>query len=328
MPDVARSSAPIPVFSLQCHKYLDVALTCLPTLLQQCQDPIELIIQDDGTLTAEDCDRLCDKLGPIRIISRAEADDLVIPRLAGKPKCLEYRDKHPFSQKLIDAALLAARPFSLCDGDVFFVSKFTNLDRRSEPKEQLVFMRDYANYYALSYMKTRIGPYQAPLVDSLNAGFLYCTERAFDLDFVEWYIGNPAFVITNRFAEQTVWAALAGRTAAYYFDTTQVCFPLPEMKLSRDLVALHFISPLRSLLQMPDYLDNIQEHTTRYSREAPVALRTCRTSPRNLAYRIVRKLYHKVWPTEMQNFYTKKEAADREARANQKSLGQSPGKLN
>ncbi len=327
MPDLARSSAPVPIFSLQCHKYLDVALTCLPTLLQQCQDPIELIIHDDGTLTAEDCDRLRDRLGPIRIISRAEADDLVIPQLAGKPKCREYRNTHPLSQKLIDAALLAARPFLLCDGDVFFLNSFKNLDRRSETAEQLVFMRDFANYYVIKLMGTMTGPYKAPLADCVNSGLLYCTERAFDLDFIEWYLSNPAFVMNKHLAEQTVWAALAARSSAYFFDTKQVRFPLPELKLSRDLLALHFVSPLRFLLTTPDFKDNIQEHAAKYAGEPPASLRTRRTGPRSIPYRIARKIYHKVFPTDMHIFHTNNEAADKKVRANQQALVQSSSKL-
>ena len=288
---------PIPAFSLTCHKNVDMTLTCLPTVLKHCRDPIELIIHDDGSLTPEDCDRLREGLGPVRIISRAEADDLVIPKLAGRPKLLQWRREHPFGLKMLDPALIAGGPFLLCDGDVLFLRDFEKLDRRSEPTEDLVFMADWTTVYTCRAKRRHFGPHRTKMPDFLNAGLLYCTPRAFDLDFIEWYNDNPDFSYYNWMSEQTVWAALAGRVSSFYYDWSQIDFPPASLEYRPDWVGLHFITPLRYLLKEPAFMPNLRDHAARYG-EGPIT--TIRNRPAiyyNFAQDVVRRLYRRAKPS-------------------------------
>ncbi len=294
------ATTPLPVFSLQCHKNVDLTLQFLPSLLKHCRDPIELIVHDDGSLTAEDRDRLGDRLGPVRIISREEADDLVVPKLAGRPKCLEYRREHPFGLKLLDPALIAGGPFLLCDGDILFLRDFEGLDRRAEPGEDLVFMRDWTTFYVFSTAPRYFGPYRTPLADYVNAGLLYCTPKAFDLDFIEWYIGNPKFIWYMWLAEQTVWAALAGRSASRFHDPSQVDFPRPSLEYRPDWTALHFVSPIRYLASDPEFMANLRDRAAKAQGQGLATLRTLPAIRHNIAQDVTRRVFTKFRPSYIQ----------------------------
>ncbi len=318
MADPTTPGTPLPVFSLQCHRDLEMALQLLPSLLRRCRDPIELVVHDDGSLTPEDGDRLREALGPIRIVSREEADDLVIPRLAGKDKCLAYRKAHPFGMKLLDPALIAGGPFALCDGDILFLRDFRGLDRRSELDVDLSCMKDWASSYMFPFRERWFGAYRTPMADYVNAGLLYCTPKAFDLDYIEWYIGNPDFSYAERLAEQTVWGALAGRARTRYYDPEQVDFPALDPARSRDRVALHFISPLRHFLGDPGYMAKLEVAPAGGGGAAGVATLRARPAIRhNLAQYIITRGYRKLRPSYIRVIIDEQIArfvAEREAR--------------
>ncbi len=300
MADATPPPAPLPVFSLQCHANVAMSAEFLGTLLRHCRDPITLTILDDGSLTPEDCDRFREALGPVRIISREEGDDLVIPRLAGRTKCLEYRKAHPLGVKLLDPALIAGGPFAFCDGDILFLRDFEKLDRRSEPAEDFVCMRDAGSCYAVPFLRRYLGKHRAPLADFINSGLFYCSPRSYDLDFIEWFLHSPGFSYVAWTAEQTVWAALAGRSASRYFDPAMVDFPEPRLNYKPGWVALHFISPIRYLTGEVAFMSHLRAEAAKLQAEGPVPLRTLPTISHSFYEHLYHRLNEKVRPSYIQ----------------------------
>lgn len=290
------SGGPLQVFVLACHKNVEMTIPNLSSLRDQCRDPIALIVQDDGSLTPEDRGRLVEALGPIRIIGRAEADELVAPALAGKGRCREFRRANPLALKVIDAPVLAGGPFALCDVDILFLRPFEGLDRRPCPGEDLVFMRDFINSYGSPWQDQFFGAYRSRRVDFLNSGLLYGAPRAFDLDFAEWYLGNPTYDLAHCHAEQRLWAALAARVDSHYFDPRQIAFPTPSFASDPRWVALHYITPLRFLLEDPDYLANLRARGDRAAAEGTATLETRPAIYANIAQHVVRRLARKIHP--------------------------------
>ena len=116
--------SPLPIYSLLCRADVDRALLCFDTLYRHCRDRFQLMVLDDGSLAASDCDRLLEKFRAMKILSTEEREDLVTPRLRGRPNCLRYRKEHIFSLKLLDGPLLDTGAFALCDGDIYFLRDF------------------------------------------------------------------------------------------------------------------------------------------------------------------------------------------------------------
>jgi hypothetical protein len=244
---------PLPIYSLLCSADIDRALLCFDTLYRRCRDRFHLTVLDDGSLTASDRDRLLERFEEMKILSEEEREDLVAPRLRGKPNCLRYRKEHVFALKLLDGPLLGTGAFALCDGDIYFVRAFDGLDRRAFVNDDLAFMRDWCSGYSITFSKRVLGRQPLRLPERLNAGLLYVGSRTYDLDFIEWFLSEPAFrgAATGHemfLIEQTAWAALAGRVRSSHFDPEQVAFATKERAFSGRLVALHFTRELRELL--------------------------------------------------------------------------------
>src|SRR5215212_2860818 len=63
------------------HQQVEVGLKCLGSLLRLSSDPLSLLIHDDGTLTDQDHEALTSRLPGSTIMSRGEADSLILPLL-------------------------------------------------------------------------------------------------------------------------------------------------------------------------------------------------------------------------------------------------------
>jgi hypothetical protein len=249
---------PLPIYSLLCSTDVDRALLCFDTLYRHCHDQFQLTVLDDGSLTASDRDRLLERFGEMKMLSEEEREDLVAPLLRGRLNCLRYRKEHIFSLKLLDGPLLGTGAFALCDGDIYFVRDFDGIDRRHFASSDITFMYYWCSGYAISFSKRILMRKRLRLPERCNAGLLYVGPTAYDLDFIDWFLGEAALrgagTGNNLFLlEQTAWAALAGRVRSSYFDPKQVAFPTKQQAFSSCLVALHFTRELRRLLDDPSF---------------------------------------------------------------------------
>ena len=148
---------PLPIYSMLCSTDVDRALLCFDTLYRRCRDRFQLTVLDDGSLSVLDRDRLMKAFGEMKILSKEEREDRVMPRLRGKPNCLRFRDEHIFSLKLLDGPLLGTGAFGLCDSDMYFVRNVTGVDRRAIATDDLVFMLDWCSGYTLGFLKRFLG---------------------------------------------------------------------------------------------------------------------------------------------------------------------------
>jgi hypothetical protein len=265
-----------PVATLLGHAHVEMALACLGSLLRYSADPLRLRVHDDGTLTAGDRERLRAGLGDPEIVPRAEADDRVEGLLAGRPALRAFRQRNPLALKLIDAPLLAGEDLAYCDSDVLFLRPFAGLFRFPAPETGAVFMADRQNAYSVRswhLLKHR----RLALPCRVNTGVLHFRTRSFDPDLLEWYLARPEFGFAPVWAEQTAWALLGQRAGCRLWDSRQIRLPEPGQEEPGEAVAIHFVSPLRSLL--PRVLERTPDRTG----EPPVPLETvparrCHTS--------------------------------------------------
>ena len=94
------------VSTLLGHAHVGMALLCLGSLLRESVEPLTLQVHDDGTLTAEDLERLAAGLGEPVVVGRREADSRVEAFLGDRPAARIFRRENPLGLKLLDAANL------------------------------------------------------------------------------------------------------------------------------------------------------------------------------------------------------------------------------
>jgi hypothetical protein len=253
------------VATLLGHAHVEMALACLGSLLRYSAEPLRLRIHDDGTLTGEDRDRLAAGLGNPDFVFRTEADARVETVLASRPALRAFRGSSPLALKLIDVPLLAGDSLAYCDSDVLFLSPFTGLFSFPGPETGAVFMSDRQNAYSVrSWHLLRHGRLRLPC--RVNSGVLLFRMRFYDPDLLEWYFGRPEFQFARVWAEQTAWALLGGRAGCRLWDPRLV--RLPDGNNPGEAVALHFVSPLRSLLSRT--IDQASDRTG----ESPIVVGT------------------------------------------------------
>jgi hypothetical protein len=88
------------------------------------------------------------------------------------------------------------------------------------------------------------------LPQKLNTGLFFFRASEYDMDFVEWFLGNPnlrqVFEKRPHWIEQTCWASLAWRVGCRLWDSQQISVANPKMKAVCDeRVAVHFVAAYR-----------------------------------------------------------------------------------
>jgi hypothetical protein len=255
------------VATLLGHAHVGMALDCLGSLLRHSADPLRLRVHEDGTLTPEDRDRLASDLREVEFVSRAEADDRVADRLSGLPALQAFRRRNPLALKLLDIPLLSEGDLAYCDADILFPRPFSGLFRFPDAATGATFMSDRQNAYSVRSWHLLVHRRLA-LPCRVNSGLLFFRTRHFDLDLLEWYFARPEFGFAPVWIEQTAWALLAWRAGCRLWDPRLVRLPEPGEVDPGEAVALHFVSPLRSLL--PGFLERARDR----AQEPPMALGT------------------------------------------------------
>jgi len=256
------------VATLLGHAHVGMALDCLGSLLRCSADPLRLRVHEDGTLTAEDRDRLAGALGGIDFVSRAEADERVAERLAGRPALRAFRGRNPLALKLLDIPLLTAGDdLAYCDADILFLRPFSGLFQFPDAETGAIFMSDRQNAYSVRSWHL-LSHRRLALPCRINSGLLLFRTRHFDLDLLEWYFARPEFGFAPVWIEQTAWALLAWGAGCRLWNPDLVRLPEPGESAAGDAVALHFVSPLRGLL--PGFLERTKDRAS----EPPVAVGT------------------------------------------------------
>lgn len=240
----AAACEPIEVAVLLGHAHVSMALDCVASLATYSADALRFVVHDDGSLAAEDRERLAERLGAVRFLARDEADDRLAGELAGRPALSRFRAANPLALKLIDAPLLAdGERLSYCDSDVLFRRPFRGLFRAAT---DAVFMSDLDHAYSVRSWHLLVHR-RLRLPCRVNTGIVCFPRAGYDLDLLEWFLRQPRLQRPPVWAEQTGWALLGRRAGCRRIDPRQALLPVEGWE-RLDPVAVHFVSPLRARL--------------------------------------------------------------------------------
>jgi hypothetical protein len=240
--------SPRKVSSLLGHRHVEMAILCLGSLLRASAEPLALRLHDDGSLTAEDRERLAAALEEPEIITRTEADERVADILKQHPALAAFRRTNPLALKLIDVVQFAGEELAYCDTDILFLRPFTGL---FPERAGTAFMADHQNAYSLRSWHLLLHR-RLRLPRHVNSGLIHFPSAAWDPDLLEWYLSRPEFAFAPVWVEQTAWALLGERAGCRLFDPARIRIPeaagKPGDEREAETVALHFVGPVRDLL--------------------------------------------------------------------------------
>ncbi len=192
----------INVSSLICHRDMSMALICLGSLLEYSQEPIHLILHDDGSLQEEDIAVLREVLRSPTIIQKQEADEQMAEVLSKYPAAFQFRQNDVLAKKLLDCVHFNdSEVFAYCDTDILFFRPFNGLFAFPSSMVNALMMFDLTSSYCMrSWQMIQYPLLQVP--QNPNSGLLYYRRSCYDLDFIEWFLSRKIFaafpILPNR----------------------------------------------------------------------------------------------------------------------------------
>lgn len=213
----------------------------------------ELLILNDGTLSAASIERLEQLDLRARIVSREESADIVSSKLRWNkyPGLRRLAETQPIARKLIDVPIMGDEWINYIDSDVFFYRGVDTLWTQQVNDRGVWMMRDFQSAYAVARWQyiPGLGP---KLPKYANTGLISCSAKCFDPDFLESVIKRhfSDSRLSSWLTEQTLWAAMAFRHGLSFYDSQLFALAVPEQqrRLS-NVVALHWATPFRNVFR-------------------------------------------------------------------------------
>jgi hypothetical protein len=238
------------VHSLACEAHLWFAIPCLKSLLACSEDPVRLVIHDDGSLTEESFAQFAAAFPDAVLVSRRSADEQLAEALGRFPNMAEARRHLPHVLKLLDTTLTHPEAI-VCyvDTDVLFQKRFRGLFPRSPQTTAGAFMMDHANCFGAHPGDFwPFGPLR--VARQLNSGLFWVKRDRIDYERMEYLFkrwGAARIKKYHGWFEQTIWADHAWRTRCSLFDPDQ--FGTAGTEGNSKLVGVHYVTPTRNMLK-------------------------------------------------------------------------------
>lgn len=229
------------VHNLTCHADAEMTLWALKSFSFFSGVSPDIVIHDDGTLTAEDRESFARHLESCVVVERSEADRSLHDALKPFPLCRRMRARPDFhcALKLFDPPFFSSHPMILLlDSDILFFRRPSELLERIS-QERPCFNSDYQDAYVATpeEVESSMG---IELIRRVNAGLVAARRIDFDLAFMEEYFGHFASrPCVINWHEQTLQAALLSRAGA---ERLPEGYQISKMELGPETISHHFVT--------------------------------------------------------------------------------------
>ncbi len=240
------------VHTLACEQHLWFAVPCLRSLLAHSQDPIRLVVHDDGSLTQRSFELLAAEFPNAILVPRASADAEMGAVLARFPEMAQARGHLPHVIKLWDVALIQSESIvRYVDTDVLFQRRFRGLFPASGESGSGAFMMDSGNSFGAHPGDFwPMGPLR--VARRLNSGLFWIRRDRIDYERMEFLFkrwGPQRIRKYHGWFEQTVWADQAWRSRCSMYDPAQFGTASPVESENNKLIGVHYVTPTRGMLK-------------------------------------------------------------------------------
>ena len=247
------------VHTLACEAHLWFAIPCLESLVECSEEPVRLVIHDDGSLTEESFGRFAEAFPEAVLVARRQADEQLAEALSRFPAMAQARMHLPHVLKLFDTTMTHPEAIvCYADTDVLFQRRFRGLFPGSTQRAGSAgagagaFMMDHTNSFGAHPGDFwPFGPLR--VARQLNSGLFWVRRDRIDYERMEYLFERwgPARIRKyHGWFEQTVWADHAWRTRCALYDPQQFGTASLDAERNGKLLGVHYVTPARNMLKV------------------------------------------------------------------------------
>ena len=265
MSEALNPQLPIIVQSLIGRISLPFYLRCLQSLLEHCEEKINLLIHEDGSLQENDREQARRQLGEnTNFFDPAETKERTLDQLSGHPHCQAIRKDSLWGIEFFDPLFSNPNdPISYyVDADILFVRPFTGLFDSSVVKDGAVFLRDTQwDAYSLRPWQLFGSGMRPAIVEGITTALVCWDKGAIDWDYLEWFLGQTKFHCIPEWVLPTAQAGLARRCKAKVVAPFQLTNLYPNASIDKETFGVHLLG---------SYRDEWRPKVESYSKEIPI----------------------------------------------------------
>ena len=266
----ATEDEKIIVQSLIGGSQLPFYLHCLKSLVTLCQDPIELQLHTDGSLSQKDKDFIDSELdGTIVTISdSSENTSRMLDCLQGKPNCQKFRKNSIWGIEFFDPIFAFPEdPISFyLDADIFFLRQFSGLFDRNQVKNGAVFLKDTQwDAYCFRPWQMLIGKKKPQAVNGITTGLVFWDKEVIDWDYLEWFLGEHRLHQIPEWIMPTAQAGLAHRCKAKTISPRQITNLYPNAEIHENTFGIHLLGSYRK-----EWIEKLEARENNQTENLPI----------------------------------------------------------
>ncbi len=240
----------IVVQSLIGGSQLPFYLSCLKSLIEFCQNDIDLQLHTDGTLSQKEKDSIHAELtGTIVTITESPENSCrVLDYLQGRPNCQKYRKDSIWGIEFFDPiyAFPEDRISFYLDADILFLRPFSGLFDRNNVKGGAIFLKDTQwDAYCFRPWQMLAGKKRPQVVEGITTGLVFWDKTAIDWDYLEWFLGENNLHKIPEWIMPTAQACLAHRCDAKTISPRQITNLYPNAQIHEDIFGVHLLGSYR-----------------------------------------------------------------------------------
>ena len=225
-------------------------LRCLKSLVTFCQDPIELQLHTDGSLSQEDRDFIHSELDVtmVAITDSYENSSRVLDYLQDRPNCQKFRKDSIWGIEFFDPILAFPKdPISFyLDADILFLRPFSGLFDRKQVKNGAVFLKDTQwDAYSFRPWQMLLGKNKPQVVKGITTGLVFWDKGVIDWDYLEWFLGENHLHKIPAWIMPTAQAGLANRCDAKTIPPRQLPNLYPKSQIHDVTFGVHLLGSYR-----------------------------------------------------------------------------------
>ncbi len=243
------SSPPLIVQSLIGKKNLSFYLRCLRSLLSHCQEDLQLLIHEDGSLQEIDREETMIQLDEQATFSNPEeSEERTLDQLAGRPNCQTIRQNSLWGIEFFDPLFTdPSNPISFyLDADILFIRPFSGLFDNSVVEKSALFLQDvqWDAYCLRPWHLWGLGK-RPKIARGITTALVCWDNRAIDWDYLEWFLGQFRYHAIPEWILPTAQAGLATRCHAKTVFPKQLPNLYPNALVSEETFGVHLLGSYR-----------------------------------------------------------------------------------
>ena len=259
--------SPLIVQSLVGRSALPFYLRCLQSLLKHCEEKINLLIHQDGSLDENDREQARIQLGEYsKFVDHEETKEKTLDQLSGYPHCQAIRKNSLWGIEFFDP--LFAQPENpisyYIDADILFLRPFYGLFDPKEVEGGALFIRDVQwDAYSLRPWHLFGFGLRPEIAKGITTALVCWDKRVIDWDYLEWFLGQNKFHCISEWVIPTAQAGLAQRCQARVVSPTQLPNLYPNASIDKATIGVHLLGSYRAKWQpkVDSYAKKIAKET-------------------------------------------------------------------